>query len=213
VRLECVVVQAEQAASDPLALPAFIISIVAAGVGLSALLWNIIAWVRSGHRIVVEIETVVRNPKRNSGWTGRRGRFGWAAASIPPSHVPYSIVFIGLTARNVGRAPVDIERFYFTVGKPREDKNMSWTFEGDPPLPQRLEPGSSASREYMIGGIEAFTRREHRRRFRGAVALGNGQSRRSRLSFDIDRPNRGSEFLSSSAGKTLQTSAPKEDEQ
>ena len=213
MRLECVAVQAEQAASDPLALPAFIISIVAASVGLSALLWNIIAWVRSGHRVVVEIETVVRNPKRNAEWTGRRGRSGWAAASIPPSHVPYSIVFIRLTARNVGRAPVDIERFYFTVGKPREDKNISWTFEGDPPLPQRLEPGSSTSREYMIGDIEAFTRREHRRWFRGAVALGNGKTRRSPLSFHIDAANRGSEFMASSAGQTLQTPTPNEDTQ
>lgn len=54
---------------DLLALPAFVIWIVAAVVGLSALIWNIVAWVRSGHRIVVEIETVVRNPGRGRSWT------------------------------------------------------------------------------------------------------------------------------------------------
>lgn len=208
---ECATAPIAQASGDPLAVPTFIISIAAGVVGLTALAWNIIAWVRSGHRVAVEIECVVRNPDRGAAWTGRRRRFGWGKASVPPSHVPYSIVFARLTARNVGRAPVDIERFYFTVGRPREGKNISWTFEDEPSLPQRLEPGSSASREYMIGEIEAFTRREHRRRFRGAVALGNGKGRRSRLSFDVDAADRGSEFMESSAGQMLQTPKPEQD--
>lgn len=195
---------------DLLALPAFVISIIAALVGASALIWNIVAWVRSGHRVVVEIETVVRNPGRGASWTGRRGRLRWNAASIPPSHVDYSIVFVTVVARNRGRAPVDIERFYVTVGKPSENRNWSMTLKDDPPLPQRLEPGSSASREYMISEVEAFTRREKQGRFRGAVSLGDGRQRRSRRSFDIDKPGRGDAFLASPIGQRLKTPAPRE---
>lgn len=195
---------------DLLALPAFVISIFAAAVGLSALIWNVIAWVRSGHRVVVEIEAVVRNPGRGASWTGRRGRLRWPIESIPPSHVPYSIVFIAITARNRGRAPVDIERFYVTVGKSSENKNWSMTLKDDPPLPQRLEPGSSTSREYSMSEVESFAKREKRRRFRGAVALGDGRQRRSRLSFRIDKRDRGAAFLASPTGRTLKTPAPSE---
>lgn len=196
---------------DPLALPAFIISIVAGVIGASALIWNIIAWVRSGHRVTVEIEAVVRNPKRGASWTGRRGRRGWPAASVPPSHVPYSVVFVSVTARNKGRAAVDIERFFFTVGNKAENKNMAWIFDGDAPLPHRLEPGAGVSREYMLTDVEAFTRREGRRRFRGAVDLGDGTSRRSPLSFDLNARDRGEAFLASSTGQTLQTPATREE--
>lgn len=195
---------------DLLALPAFVISIIAAAVGASALIWNIIAWVRSGHRVVVEIEAVVRNPGRGASWTGRRGRLRWNKASIPPSHVDYSIVFITVIARNRGRAPVSIERFYVTVGKPSANRNWSMTLKDDPPLPQRLEPGSSASREYMISEVEAFTRREKQHRFRGAVTLGDGRQRRSPRSFRIDRPDRGRAFLASPTGQVLGTPAPSE---
>jgi hypothetical protein len=196
---------------DPLALVALCISIFAALVGLSALIWNIIAWVRSGHRVVVQIEAVVRNPGRSASWVGRRGRRGWAATSVPPSHVLYSVVFVKITARNVGRAAVDIERFYFSVGKPAQNKNMSWTYDDDPPLPQRLEPGASASREYMLTNVEAFARREGSRRFRGAVELGDGTSRRSPLGFDLDARDRGAAFLATSTGQTLQTPAPRDE--
>ncbi|TAM71332.1 MAG: hypothetical protein EPN48_01820 [Microbacteriaceae bacterium] len=195
---------------DLLVLPAFVISIVAALVGASALIWNIVAWVRSGHRVVVEVEVVVRNPGRNASWTGRRGRLRWPVASIPPRHVDYSIVFATVVARNRGRAPVDIERFYFTVGRASENRNISWTMVDDPPLPQRLDPGSSTSREYMIGEVEAFVRREKRHRFRGAVALGDGRQRRSRRGFNIDKRGRGDAFLASPTGQTLNTPAPSE---
>ncbi|MGX1703315.1 hypothetical protein [Microbacterium sp. NPDC055357] len=195
---------------DLLALPAFVISIFAAVVGLSALIWNIVAWVRSGHRVVVAIETVVRNPGRGRSWTGRRGWLRWRAASVPPSHVDYSIVFVTVIARNRGRAPVDIERFYLTVGRSSQNKDISWTMVDDPPLPQRLEPGSSASREYMISEVEGFVRRERRRRFRGAVALGDGRRRRSRRSFNIDKRKRGDAFLASPIGQIMKTPAPSE---
>lgn len=195
---------------DLLALPAFVISIVAALVGASALIWNIVAWVRSGHRVTVEIETVVRNPERGASWTGRRGRMRWSAASIPPSHVDYSIVFVRVIARNRGRAPVDIERFYLTVGRASRNRNWSMTLKDDPPLPQRLESGSSTSREYMINDVEAFARGEKRHRFRGAVALGDGRQRRSPRSFNIDRRRRGEAFLASPTGQRLKTPAPSE---
>lgn len=195
---------------DPLALLALSISIFAASVGAGALIWNIIAWARSGHRVIVEIEAVVENPGRGSSWTGKRGKRTWDATSIPPSDVPYSVVFIKIIARNTGRAAVDIERFYVTVGTASEGKNMSWTMDDDPALPQRLEPGSSASRQYMISNIEGFVRREKRRRFRGAVALGDGSSRRSPLSFDLDADERGDVFLESGIGKTLRSPAPNE---
>jgi hypothetical protein len=115
-----------------------------------------------------------------------------------------------VTARNRGRAPVDIDRFYFAVGKSSANKNISWVTDDDPPLPQRLEPASSACREYIITEIEAFTRREKRRRFRGAVSLGDGHHRRSRKSFNIDRRRRGRAFLKSSIGQTLSTALPAE---
>lgn len=196
---------------DPLALVALCISIFAALVGLSALIWNIIAWVRSGHRVVVEIEAVVRNPGRSASWVGRRGKRDWPAASVPPSHVPYSVVFVKIIARNTGRAAVNIERFFFAVGKPAENKNMSWTFDYEPSLPQRLEPGASASREYLLTDIEAFARREGRQRFQGAVELGDGTSRRSPLSFDLDAPDRGAAFLATPTGQTFQTPAPRDE--
>ncbi|QMU98222.1 hypothetical protein FVO59_14280 [Microbacterium esteraromaticum] len=119
-------------------------------------------------------------------------------------------MFVKITARNTGRAAVDIERFFVEVGEPSEEKNRSWVMKGDPALPQRLEPGSSASREYMLTEVEAFTRGHSRRRFRGAVDLGDGTSRRSPLSFDLDAPDRGAAFLASSTGQMLQTPAPSE---
>lgn len=113
-------------------------------------------------------------------------------------------------ARNRGRAPVDIERFYLTLGRSSQNKDISWTMVDDPPLPQRLEPGSSASREYMISDVEAFVRRERRRRFRGAVALGDGRRRPSRRSFNIDKRKRGDAFLASPIGQIMKTPAPSE---
>ncbi len=190
---------------DSLALPAFIISIASGLVGLSALIWNIVAWIRSGHRVTVEIECIVRNPGRNASWVGRRKRFWWPNAAVPPRHVPHAIVFISVIARNRGRAAVDVERLFFTVGKPAKNKNISWVSEGDRPLPERLEPGSSISREYMIAEVEAFVRREKKRRFRAAVSLGNGMTRRSPTSFNIDKARRGQTFLASEHGQILQT--------
>lgn len=192
-----------ESVGDPFAFPAFLISISSGVVGLTALIWNIIAWFRSGHRVTVETEIIVRNPKRDMFWTGRRGRCGWRNADIPPTHVPHCVVLISVIARNKGRTAVDIERFQVMVGKPSQNKNISWTFKDDQPLPQRLEPGSSASRKIMISDVEAFTRREKKKHFRTAVTLGNGKIRRSPRSFNIDKPNRGEGFLSSKKGKNL----------
>lgn len=191
--------------SDPLALPALVIALVAVLVAAIALAWQIVSWKRSGHRVLVQLEVIVHNPKRGLSWTGKRGKWGWRASSIPPSRVAHSVVQVNLRARNRGRAAVDVERFFVMVGRVTQQKNRYWTFHDDSPLPQRIEPGASASRSFLLQEVESFVKHENKRRFRGAVALGDGSTRRSRLSFSIRTSKRGTAFLQSDTGQNLQS--------
>lgn len=105
--------------NDYLALPAFVISIIAAASGLGALGWNVWAWRQSGARVTLEV---------------------FAAHSA-------DVQWITVIVRNLGRSAITVnEVVLFEDGNPASPEStqtLLGTEEGDERVPHRLEPQSS----------------------------------------------------------------------
>lgn len=110
---------ATAASTDPLALPAFVISIVAAVAGIAALGWNIWTWRQSGARVTLETSAV------HSDW------MQWVTVVI----------------RNKGRSAVTVtEVLLYEEGTPTSSQATQILLgedEGEELLPYRLDPQSS----------------------------------------------------------------------
>ena len=129
---------------------------------LAALGWQIVTFVASGSRVKVEIENGLIMHTDDSGKT-----------------------YIGITARNVGRTPVDVDQWYFDIKDADNDGKLvvaqpePWV---GPEVPYRLEPGQSVGwRMYASEIRAALAAHGHASDtpLRGRVTLGDGKDVRS----------------------------------
>lgn len=139
--------------ADPLALPAFVIAIVAACTAVASLAWNVIGWRLSGPRVRV---------RTHLAFEGKRLRL---AAYV----------------WNKGRAPVDIVDAVAHHDGWRNSRLVPMLCvaepEVDPGLPYRLEPGSSVVLQTEIWPEGPYY---GRRWYRSVVTLANGAVVKSR---------------------------------
>ena len=139
--------------TDPLTLPAFVLSIVAACAAVASLTWNIIGWRLSGPRVRVRTHLILE---------GKRLDF---AAYV----------------WNKGRAPVDIVHAEAHHDASRNDLMVPMLVlagsDTETGLPYRLEPGSSVVLETTFWREGTFY---GRRWYRSVITLANGDIVKSR---------------------------------
>lgn len=137
------------AASDPLALPAFIISIVAAVAAAGALGWNIWTWRQSGARVTLETSAVHSD----------------------------SMQWVTVVIRNKGRSAVTVTEVLIyedgTPTSPEATQILLGEDEGNELLPYRLEPQASLEFHEEFGtDASAFGKEE----YWVTVELANGRT-------------------------------------
>lgn len=157
------VAEVAQTASDPLALPAFVLSLVALVVALASFVWKIVEWRMSGPQVRVKTHLLYRGDKLNVA------AFVW----------------------NRGRAPVDIlDAILQPHGYKKHSTALMLTVRGaedEIGLPYRLEPGSSVVLETEVWPKGTDYGRKW---YRSRVTLANGdivKSRRERRA-GVDHP-------------------------
>lgn len=139
------------------------IAILALVVSSAALVWQIASWRRTGSFVKVE----------------NRGGFTMHPVGMSPGLPPGK--FLRITARNVGRAPVDVEGWWFEV-KGSDDAFVTpiqaW-WQG-PALPYRLDAGQSQAWWIHEEGLLDAVKDGAVVRVSGAVSLGTGKKRKAR---------------------------------
>lgn len=157
---------------DPLALPAFVISIlslvlavVGAATGIVSLTWQIITRTRGAHRIVVVVNS----------------KMFFIGAGAPGDDHPYIAVVI----RNTGAAPVEIDSWAIRLPDGNALVTLPAQFPPSPDLPYMLIAGSSVTFFTLSSSIaEAAAGRDLARSW--AVAhLATGQVARSKKGISV----------------------------
>ncbi|MBD8515829.1 hypothetical protein [Plantibacter sp. CFBP 8804] len=154
---------------------------------LVSLSWNVTQYLLTGQRVRVTlaIESVIPNRSRSVHDAPPWYR-SWHRVDVPGLELPHGSVNLIITARNIGRAPVTIERFSVRSG--REGRGVRYGDELN--VAHRLEAGASFEVSLPLADAEAVLRASGKTRYRGQVLLATGRRRRSRRSYDV-RERRG----------------------
>lgn len=130
------------------------------GVGLLLALvglgWQAYTWRRSTHRVQVSV----------------RGAVGPFGDDPYEPETAYSV-----SARNVGRAAVQVTHWYFVMGK-RDGQGLWATrpLPGNAPLPVTLDPGASVIWYMRCDEVHRIARENGHDTIFGAVDLGTGET-------------------------------------